>query len=136
MAKDVTNGIRVAVYGSLREGLHNHEYCMKGAQKLGVHTLPSDDGFRMVSLGGFPAVVPAPTDLATDVVVEVYLVDDKILQVLDSLEGHPDWYAREKIATPWKKAWMYVMPDEAGYNDYPEVENGDWLDHYTDQKAS
>ncbi len=123
-----SHGIRVAVYGSLRAGMHNH-CLLENSKFLGEHTV--EEGFRMVSLGGFPAVLPAKDDLATPIKIEVYLVDDAGLSQLDSLEGHPDWYKREKVATPWKKAWMYVMPEDAGYEDHNPVDNGDWMDYYT-----
>lgn len=120
---------RVAVYGSLREGLGNHG-CLSdyGAVKLGEHVL--EEGYRMVSLGGFPAVLEAAQDEQTNIHIEVYQVDDQCLAILDSLEGHPDWYERQKVATPWKNAWMYVMPED-GYGEHLSVPNGDWLEYYT-----
>jgi gamma-glutamylcyclotransferase (GGCT)/AIG2-like uncharacterized protein YtfP len=127
----IHQGIRVAVYGSLREGLGNH-VCLTeyGAEKLGVHVLEETEGYRMVSLGGFPAVLPADDALQTPITIEVYRVNDQCLQILDSLEGHPDWYRRERVETPWKKAWMYVMQD-SDYADHNPVDSGDWLDYYT-----
>jgi gamma-glutamylcyclotransferase (GGCT)/AIG2-like uncharacterized protein YtfP len=129
-----TQGIRVAVYGSLRDGLSNH-VCLSeyGAEKLGTHVIDGTD-YRMVSLGGFPAVIPADAVTATPITIEVYRVTDQCLMVLDSLEGHPDWYKREKVETPWKKAWMYVMPEDM-YDDHAPVESGDWLDYFTSKFA-
>ena len=130
-----TQGIRVAVYGSLRNGLSNH-VCLSeyGAELLGTHIMPEDSNYRMVSLGAFPAVFPADKESATPITIEVYRVTDECLLILDSLEGHPDWYKREKVSTPWKKAWMYVMPAET-YDDHTPIETGDWVDHYTAQYA-
>lgn len=135
VASKDTQGIRVAVYGSLRKGLGNHDWALAkyDAEFLGTHVV--DEKYRMISLGGFPAVLCADEAHATEITVEVYRVTDKCLEALDSLEGHPNWYKREKIDTPWKKAWMYVMPAD-GYKDHKTVESGDWLDHYTSREAS
>ena len=127
MSNEVTQPkvTRVAVYGSLRRGFHNN-LLLNGAEYLGKHVVP--EGFRMISLGSFPAVIPAEDD-STGITVEVYSVDHNTLCNLDGLEGHPDWYKRQKVETPYKRAWMYVMPKD-GYEDRESVESGDWSDFY------
>lgn len=117
----------VMVYGSLRKGLHNH-YLLEGSESVGTEVITS--GYRMVSLGGFPALLRATADRETPIVTEVYKVTPQTLLILDSLEGHPDWYKREKIVTEHGSAWVYVMPP-GGYDDNRLVPNGDWLDYYT-----
>ena len=117
----------MAVYGSLREGMHNNGM-LEDAELLGEATVL--EGFSMVSLCSFPAVLPADDALSTLICIEVYRVSDSCLKVLDSMEGHPEWYKREKIVTPWKNAWMYVMPEDAGYNDHNPVDDGDWPSFY------
>jgi gamma-glutamylcyclotransferase (GGCT)/AIG2-like uncharacterized protein YtfP len=120
---------RVAVYGTLRKGLHNH-YLLEDSKYLGEQTIDLKK-FRMVSLGGFPAVLPSDSVGATPLTIEVYAVDDDTLSRLDGLEGHPNWYIREKIPTDWKNAWMYVMPPEQGCEENEPVASGDWVDYYT-----
>ena len=117
----------VMVYGSLREGLHNH-HLLKDSESIAHVTIPT--GYRMVSLGGFPAVLRATPDRETPIVAEIYKVSPQTLLVLDSLEGHPDWYKREKVVTEHGNAWIYVMPP-GGYEDNRPVPEGDWLDYYT-----
>jgi gamma-glutamylcyclotransferase (GGCT)/AIG2-like uncharacterized protein YtfP len=56
---------------------------------------------------------------------EVYRVDSETLDALDVLEGHPDWYKREQVNTPWKWAWLYFMP-ESYAESAPEIESGCW----------
>lgn len=124
-----TAGIRLAVYGTLRNSFHNH-YLLEGADYLGTHTLPETAGFRMVSLGGFPAVSET-TLKGTPIVVEVYRLRDKTqLDACDALEGHPNWYKRSKIHTPWKSAWMYLLPTSLTLSKDP-VASGDWVEHVT-----
>lgn len=127
------SGIRVAVYGSLRKGLGNHHRIdpeKVDSVFLGETTLAPSMNFKMVSLGGFPACV-RDVGHGTPITVEVYRVSAEVLDSLDALEGHPDWYCREKIGTPYKNAWIYLMPEGKNYEHRPAVPNGDWLDYIT-----
>jgi gamma-glutamylcyclotransferase (GGCT)/AIG2-like uncharacterized protein YtfP len=63
-------------------------------------------------------------DRNAHIVGEVYEVDEDTLDALDALEGHPDWYCREKVETPWKKAWVYLMPEDGRYPSEAEVPSG------------
>lgn len=117
--------VKVAVYGSLLSGLGNHRF-LDGANYLGTVRL---NGFEMYSLGPFPAVVPA--DTAKDsIVVEVYEVDEVTLGNMDMLEGHPDFYERQKIReVPLvHRAWMYLQTKDA-VKDCPKVEGGNWREY-------
>ena len=105
----MTNRTRVVVYGSLKAGQGNHTLLQaEDTQYLGRMRFPG----RMVSLGWFPAVTEDCEDGQT-VLGEVYEVSNETLMSLDVLEGHPSFYERKKIETPWKKAWTYFMPDES-----------------------
>lgn len=81
--------VRVAVYGTLKEGYGNHhllDYC----DLIGHGT--TLDQYPMVGRG-----VPFLIDdrgKGHNVVVEVYAVDPETLISLDSLEGHPNNYER------------------------------------------
>ena len=118
----------VVVYGSLRQGLHNNPVMGKDAIKLGTCRF---DGFIMHSLGGFPCVYKKSK---SSVVGEVWVVPPNVLEgSLDRLEGHPDWYRREQVETPYGKAWIYVMHDQR-YHDNPVVEHGDWKRYLEERK--
>lgn len=116
MATSKKNATRVFVYGTLKAGHGNHDYYLSGndgASYLGRCYITGD--YRMYTNGAFPMVVKGTdTDADLPIVGEVYSVDEETLHALDALEGHPDWYCREKVNTPWKKAWIYVMPDTMG----------------------
>ena len=109
----------VFVYGTLRYGESNSPL-LEGSPFLGEHrTAPS---YRMLDLGGYPAVVPGGSD---PILGEVYAVDPVTLGALDALEGHPDFYRRTPIATPWGPAWLYHLTDpEPGAVPIP---GGDWV---------
>lgn len=124
MSDTIQTGALVAVYGSLRLGLGNHRVIENGIRE--------DDGvisgvFRMVSLGGFPALLK--TTEPTDIVVEVYAMPNDggaQAQSLDWLEGYPHHYNREVVELiDGRKCWVYFQ--ESGHNDsQPSVDSGDW----------
>lgn len=113
---------KVAVYGTLRQGMGNHRR-MGDSPLLGTATLK---GWQMYPAGGFPVIFPsdAPEDT---IVVEVYECTNYTLTgPLDSLEGHPTWYKRELVDTPFGEAWIYVMRDER-YKQRTRIESGDFV---------
>lgn len=115
----------VAVYGSLRKGLHNH-HLLKQADYLGMDYVPN---FDMFSMGGFPYLKPSSTDKVTT--IEVYSVTDSEFARLDCLEGYPHFYDRKKISTKYGDAWIYFID-----NPNPsqlEVTSRDWKTYYLER---
>ena len=112
-------GIRVAVYGSLRQGMGNHRL-LESSKFLGKDKL---DGFIMYSLGGFPCIRTVFPEGNT-ITVEVYEVDDETFRRLDILEGYPSFYDRKKVDTQYGEAWIYTIEREKSR---PVVESGDWV---------
>lgn len=146
MAEKVSgNRIRVFVYGTLKEGHGNHDYFLAGnpgVKKLGRCYVSGD--FDMYTNGAFPIVTMGNTDRIRHIVGEVYEVDEDTLDSLDCLEGHPDWYRRVKVSSPWKSAWMYVMPSSDRYTGDSRVTSGcfdmtldekEWMSGNEDLKA-
>lgn len=119
----------VAVYGTLRQGMGNHRL-LETSKLLGTAELK---GWKMYPAGlggGFPVIYAseAPED---EIVVEVYECTTEVLKgPLDSLEGHPTWYRRQLVDTPFGEAWIYVMQDK-GYQRYPQIESGDFVQFKT-----
>lgn len=112
---------RVLVYGTLRRGGSNHEL-LEHARRLGTHvTGPS---YRMLDLGPYPGVVPGGE---TPIHGEVYAVTPVEFQLLDALEDYPRSYTRERIATPWGPAWIYLYRPRG--QRWPEIPSGDWFHH-------
>ena len=113
----------VAVYGSLRKNFHNHGV-LGHSELVGTTKVPN---FTMYSLGGYPAIV----DGDSDVVVEVYSVEDPhIAHGLDCLEGYTgnsstNFYNRKKVDTEFGEAWIYFI-DNDDLSGSPLVESGDW----------
>lgn len=116
---------KVAVYGSLREGLHNYRVVSR-SKKLGMfESLPQ---YSMYSVAGnFPALIDKGS---TSIVMEVYEIDEKTLNSLDNLEGYispghtSNHYNRDIIDTPYGKAYIYFYSGKTAH--MAKVINGDW----------
>lgn len=107
----------VAVYGSLRVGLHNHRL-LEASEFKGMGLVK---GYVMHSLGAFPAITPS--EEGPGIFVEVYEVEEGPMKRLDILEGYPRFYNRTQVDTKQGIAWIYYMEDAPGG---PIVEGGDW----------
>lgn len=118
---------KVAVYGSLREGLGNHRV-IQGAKKIGTTRV---QGFDMYSMSAFPFV----THGTGEITVEVYEVPDlRYAQGLDGLEGYPSFYDREVIETEFGEAWLYFI-DGNNLELYEPVPDGDWVEFLQAREA-
>ncbi len=83
------------VYGTLKRGGSNHAH-LAGQRFLGEARTAA--GYTLVSLGGYPGLVPASGDHAR-VTGELWAVDDACLARLDELEGIAEGlYRRGPIA--------------------------------------
>lgn len=117
------NKILIAVYGSLRLGMHNHRI-LETSNYLGE--FQSKPEFNLYSLGSFPGL---KTNGNTSVTMEVYEVTEEVAKRVDSLEGYTPggnntFYDKIPIETPYGEASVYIY-----VNDIPEeriVESGDW----------
>jgi gamma-glutamylaminecyclotransferase len=121
----------VFVYGSLLDGLHNHHF-LDRATLIGPAVI--ERGFRMVSLGGFPAIIPADDDEGTPIIGELYAAPAAVIRRLDRLEGHPTFYRRQQDDVVCKgadcTAWVYVLTSHGrGFDAGKYVTDGDWRAH-------
>ncbi len=128
---------RVAVYGSLKQGFGNHRL-LSDSLLLGVGDTPPD--YSMLSFGSYPGVIEGSDQIK----VEVYAVDDKTLNRLDNLEGHPTFYRREPTAICLEDteevtmAWMYTLchlgEKYASYSRYTVKDEKNRLEWFESQK--
>ncbi len=115
--------ILVAVYGSLRQGLHNHRL-LESSNYLGdFNTEPI---YSLHSLGSFPGLKENGN---TSVVMEVYEVTEAVARNVDNLEGYTPggnntFYDKISIETPWGTASVYTYVNELKSSSL--VESGDW----------
>ena len=119
---------KVAVYGSLRKGLHNHSVMERAEGKHLVDTKTSFPA-NLRSYGSYPYVHTERVQPAEPISVEIYEVNDFGLRVLDSLEGYPSFYDRREFTfKDGTTAWMYFINNESN-DHYDLVEDGDWKNY-------
>ncbi len=109
----------VAVYGSLREGLSNHDL-LGNSKKVGDDII---GGWIMRSLTSFPYIHPSSRGDSDTIHIEVYEVEEDQMKILDRLEGYPAFYDRKVVETKYGEAWIYFI-DKVG--EQVVVKNGDW----------
>lgn len=123
----MTRKTLVFVYGTLRKGQHN-------ASVLGASPYRGDArtarDYRLLHLGGFPAIVPvARPGAGAAIVGEVYECDARTMRDLDRLEGAPDFYYRTQVTLDTgDQAWIYILNRDNDNAAYPVIPSGDWLD--------
>jgi gamma-glutamylcyclotransferase (GGCT)/AIG2-like uncharacterized protein YtfP len=115
----------VAVYGTLREGLENHELLAE-CKRIGLGWLT---GYRMYNLGDAPGIISTRDDSGR-IRVEWYKVTDEILASLDEREGYDpklpenSQHIRKTIFSPYGRGWIYLYNRTLSNADYMEA--GDW----------
>jgi gamma-glutamylcyclotransferase (GGCT)/AIG2-like uncharacterized protein YtfP len=130
--------MQVAVYGSLRKGLGNHDL-LKDSKFIGQ--FETDHIYNLLDLGNFPGLTKGGS---TSVIMEVYKINAHTLTRLDNLEGYvaktPEhsFYIREKISSPLGQVSTYFLNRK--YNEdrikMKNVDSGDWTDYYKTTKHS
>ena len=123
----------VAVYGSLRRGMGNHQYYLSSSEYKGAFS--TEPEYTLHSLSYYPGL---KLDGNTSIVMEVYEVDEETLKNLNRLEGYrpgetSTFYDRIEINTPWGKAFTYIY-----VNPLPKesiVESGDWCKYKNEEKS-
>lgn len=116
----------VAVYGTLKQGHSNHKV-MKTAGGAYVGDGRTSAKYRLC-IDGLPYLIRGASPDGHNVAVEVYDVDQAGLTILDSLEGHPDFYRRETIRVSLdgevgtRSVYAYFVG--------PEFDNGTYAESY------
>lgn len=113
---------KVAVYGSLKRGFHNHPVMQQAQGEWKGDAVVN--GFVMYDLGAFPGIKEGEGSIA----VELYDVAD--LEPLDWLEGYREddeensFYLRRTAEIDGEDVLIYVY--NGSVERFPEVEDGVW----------
>jgi gamma-glutamylcyclotransferase (GGCT)/AIG2-like uncharacterized protein YtfP len=144
--------MRIFVYGTLRNGEHNHHYVSENlVNYLGVYK--TVEKYYMIQNTGysFPYVVPSHLleldEKPVEITGEVYEITKEGLEKIDLLEGVPDHYMREVITVQSNEgnqkaqAFVYLMKDMRYLQHMKEgiplnyfviLKGGDWKhEHYS-----
>lgn len=117
---------KVFVYGTLKSSGSRKGMLMYSADPeikfLGADKLVG--AYQFIDLGAFPGVVLGGKDRTIN--GEVYEIPGDVLNALDGIEGHPDFYERQKVSTEGgHNVWCYFLP--SAYADrYPQVAGDEW----------
>jgi len=136
---------KVFVYGTLMTGHSNH-HLLQGL--VGTPAVTVDSHYKMQNHGGFPSINKEGN---TQVIGEVFEVNQRQLARLDDLENHPNWYKREEVQVTLHSsqlfcqrscetlevvtAWVYIMSSERRWDtDRPVIEDSDWNAYIEQQR--
>jgi gamma-glutamylcyclotransferase (GGCT)/AIG2-like uncharacterized protein YtfP len=121
------------VYGTLRRNnINNHILISHGAIYRSEYK--THDKYKMYSTNSYPYILP--DNSGTYIIGDVYCVSDKLIELLDGLEGHPHQYTRttiniidgDNIFTVY--AYICINPSlQSEIMDSPrffEITSGDW----------
>ncbi|WP_417794830.1 gamma-glutamylcyclotransferase family protein [Terasakiella pusilla] len=123
LQRDIKRCPRVAVYGTLKQGCHNH-YWLEGAERIGCDRLTT---ITLYDLGPYPG---AKAEASAGAVVEIYAINAEQLDLLDQLEGYfahaprQGLYNRVIFSTQHGEAWCYLFNAEV--NERKQIDNGKW----------
>ena len=121
----------IFVYGTLKQHQPNFTIIKNGVF-CGVGKLDKSNGYRMVSLGAFPALIPANHDESQDIHGEIWDIDSEAFKNVEHLEGYPTFYDRDKLVVNDSKGkehecFVYFLPDKLGSQELKSVDMGTWL---------
>lgn len=102
--------IRVFVYGTLKKE-HGNNVLIQASEGEFMGYDSVEGAYKMCDMGGFPGVFhPGDGSTHNTIYGELWALQPEGLATLDMLEGHPNFYKREKLWTNnEKKAWMYFL---------------------------
>ena len=112
---------RLGVYGTLRKGEGNHDF-LRGCEYVGEKRL---EGYSLHDAGYFPYAV---REDGSEITIEIYDVEDVIIDHCDMLEGHPNHYRRTLVSVDGHPTFVYVAAQEEEVATFHEkIEGGDWM---------
>lgn len=118
--ENIAQSKQVMVYGTLRKGYPLHHY-MKLAVPKGKVWLKD---YAMINLGAFPAIFKEPKCM---VYGEVYEIDERILETLDSVESEGYLYHRELVNLPlFGLTWVYTQNRPKEGSKVTWIKDGYW----------
>ncbi|MFN2363821.1 MAG: gamma-glutamylcyclotransferase [Halarsenatibacteraceae bacterium] len=119
--------MKVFVYGTLMQGYSNHSLVrpyltgIKAAKTQGL----------LYNLGSFPGMKRGNGQVIGELIIIGQDYQQEVLERLDILEGHPDFYRREKVEVEELEtgqkhmAWTYIYNSDT-LDKSRLINSGDW----------
>lgn len=108
----------VAVYGTLKFGYSNYRHYLTSSKFIGEGV--TKDKYPLI-IKGLPYLIEE-RGKGHNVEVDVFRVSDTVLEELDRLEGHPNWYRRKqipiKINNKTVQCWIYFNIKEKAIGEF------------------
>ena len=118
----MNNYVKLLVYGTLMRGESNHLW-LDDAKFLGDDEL---ENARLFDLGAYPMILSGQGIVRG----ELYHVSLKTVQLLDELEGHPNYFHRDWLTLKsGTEAFVYLGKKEIAL-EYPLISSGQWRDRF------
>lgn len=121
---------KIAVYGSLLEGLGNHPVIGRDEESKIISSEVVSIPYGMISYRAFPALVPSSEN--HNIFIEIYEVNEETYRRVERLEGYPTFYQKAIVNTTKGPVEIYVIQNEVPYEKQPEsqrVPSGDWREY-------
>lgn len=133
MKKPIEKTPYMFVYGTLMSGFSNSRLLRNS---LLVDRGTTEEEYTL-AVSSIPFLVEE--DGKNYVSGEVYKVDEKTLNAIDQLEGHPDWYERKVISIITEQgdklqAWAYFM-QKSKLKTVTVIESGDYREYSYNKDA-
>lgn len=115
--------MKYAVYGTLRLNQGNYNWCLRNkSEHLKTEKL---NGFKMYSVGGFPAVIE---DENSSIEVDIFEVNDKnVEEDMDMLEGYNPNNPESSMYIKKRINDMYIYIWNGDVHNLELIESGNWL---------
>jgi len=114
----------VFVYGTLKQGFHNH-YLLENAEF--VCEVTTKEKYPMVNTEEYFPYLLDVSGVGHNIKGEVYRIDNVILAMLDVLEGYPEHYTRKTIKVLNQgieiNTIVYFLNEELDYSKFELLEN-------------
>ena len=111
----------IFVYGTLRWSEARNSV-LSDSEYLGL--FQSCPEYTMVDLGSFPGIFKQGNN---SIIGEIYNVSKSVLETIDRIESHPDFYKRKLIKIQGIDNVSAYFLEKDKYHSYPEIKSGDWL---------
>ncbi len=107
--------IRLFVYGTLKKHHGNHGLLVRAKARFIGYDKIIVPKAAFMDLGNFPALITDIVDTKESQTIcgELWYGSPEMLKSVDILEGHPNFYRRQKVWTEIhrKRAWVYGLPE-------------------------
>lgn len=112
--------IKIFLYGTLKTNKSNNRLLNKNCRFISIANTKLGDFVLYTELYPYMVRKENDTNNSPDMIVhgELWEIDKHTLSILDTLEGHPDYYKREVIEIVCKgeilKVYSYIYPEPEG----------------------